>query len=499
MGGLGTEDSSMRLRFLLGFIVVAAIAAGSLVLALIVHDRETDTFEQRQQAEAARSARQTEALAALSVGQLASVAAFYEAEGTAFTQHEFDVIADSLLSNGALSATGFIPLVRNADRDRFERRSGIPIIERGGLGQLRPAGGRDTYFPLTHAASKGEFDLDPPYGYDVGADPVRAEHLFDARDSGRSSATPVIRLPLGGTGINVFRPVYRDRAPTRTVAQRRAALIGFALGSFRIGDLTAAATTALEGDDDIELLERGRTVAGTPLDRGDSAAAPVKVADRSWLLVVHDRNRPSVELPVLIALVGTSLAALLAALVLVWSRNERMQELKRQAGQDPLTGLKNRRRFAEDLDAELARSRRDASEGAVLMLDLDNFKQVNDTLGHPAGDRTIADIAGVLRARMRTTDVVARLGGDEFAIVLPRCDLSEAELVATEIATAIRAHTPPGEAAPPITASIGIARFGSGSHGYDEVLSAADTAMYEAKRNGRDSVRVAGRAVPTTR
>ncbi len=183
--------------------------------------------------------------------------------------------------------------------------------------------------------------------------------------------------------------------------------------------------------------------------------------------------------------------------MLVWSRNEKMQELRLQASQDPLTGLKNRRRFGEDLRTELARSRREDTVGAVLMLDLDNFKQVNDTLGHPAGDRTIADIAGVLRGRMRATDVVARLGGDEFAIVLPRCELDEAEEVADAIAKAIRMHTPPGEAAPPITASIGVATFGPRAESYDAVLSAADNAMYEAKRAGRDSIRVAGQAVST--
>ncbi|HEU4905903.1 MAG TPA: GGDEF domain-containing protein, partial [Solirubrobacterales bacterium] len=228
------------------------------------------------------------------------------------------------------------------------------------------------------------------------------------------------------------------------------------------------------------------------LDREESATAQLRIADRTWLLVVHDPNRPGVGLPVLIAIVGISLAALLGALVLVWSRTEKMQELRLQASQDPLTGLKNRRRFEEDLRGELARSRRERTIGAVMMLDLDNFKQVNDTLGHPVGDRTISEIAAVLTARMRATDVVARLGGDEFAIVLPRCDLDEAEEIAEAIAKAIRLHTLPGEAAPPITASIGIAAFGPQSEGYDAVLSAADNAMYEAKRAGRDHVRVAG-------
>jgi len=485
----------MRLRFWLGYALVAAIALGSLAMGLIVHDRETETFEQRQHSEAVRSARQAEALADLSVGQLAGAAAFYTAERSAVSRHEFEVIAEPLLDKGALAATAFIPVVRDAERRRFERRLDFQIVERNRLGALRPARQRARYYPLTHVATRSRLDLATPYGYDVGADPVRSERLLGARDSGESSATPVIRLPLGGTGINVFHPVYRDGAPTETVAQRRAALTGFALGSFRIDDLAAAATTALEEDDDIQLLERGRSVAGEPLDRGESAPAPLEVADRTWLLGVHDRDRPGLALPLALALVGLSLAALLGALVLVWSRTEKMQELRLQASQDPLTGLKNRRRFEEDLRGELARSRREHTVGAVMMLDLDNFKQVNDTLGHPVGDRTIAEIAAVLSARMRETDTVARLGGDEFAVVLPRCDLDEAEEIAEAIAKAIRLHTLPGEAAPPITASIGIATFGPRSEGYDAVLSAADNAMYEAKRAGRDHVRVSGEAV----
>jgi len=485
----------MRIRFWLGYALVAAIAIGAIAMALVVHDRETNTFEQRQDAEAARSARQAEALAALSVGQLSSAAAFYEAEGTAFSRHEFEVIAESLLDNGSLSATAFVPLVRGRDRARFERRLGFPIVERTRLGNLQRASRRDFYFPLAYAATRSKLDIATPYGYDVGADPVRSSHLSIARDSGRPSATPVIRLPLGGTGISVFRPVYRDGAPTDTVAERRAALTGFALGSFRIGDLTAAALTALEKDDDIQLLEEGRSVAGRSLDLEESSTAPVRLADRTWLLVVNDRNRPGLGWPLLIAVVGLSLAILLGALVLVWSRSEKMQELRLQASQDPLTGLKNRRRFEEDLLNELARSRREQTTGAVMMLDLDNFKQVNDTLGHPVGDRTISEIAALLTARMRATDSVARLGGDEFAVVLPRCDLDEAEDIADGIGKAIRLHTLPGEAAPPVTASIGIATFGPQSQGYDAVLSAADNAMYEAKRGGRNSVRVAGTAI----
>lgn len=229
---------------------------------------------------------------------------------------------------------------------------------------------------------------------------------------------------------------------------------------------------------------------GSELPREESASAPLQIADRSWLLVVRDPGRPGLGLAIAIAGVGIALAALLGALVLIWSRNERMQELKLQANHDPLTGLKNRRRFDEDLRTELARSHRERTGGAVLMLDLDNLKQVNDTLGHPTGDRVIADVAGLLSDRMRATDVVARLGGDEFAVVLPRCELDEAEEIADGIATAVRAYTLPGETALPLTTSIGIATFGPETNAFDAVLTAADNALYQAKRAGRDTVRV---------
>lgn len=480
----------MRLRFWLGYAVVAAIAIGSVAMALIVNDHESGNFERTQKNDAVRAARQAEALAALSVGQLASAAAFYQAVDE-LTRHKFQVMAGSLLDNGALSGTALVLVVPRDRRDEFERGHGHPIVERTALG-FRRADPRPEYFPVTFAASGS--GLEPPLGYDLGADAKRAEYLLRARDRGEPAATRAMHLPIGGTGINVFHPVYRDGAPTGTVAQRRAALYGFAAGAFGVPDLAAAATSALDEGDEAQLVEDGRTVVGPELPREEAATAQLRIADRSWLLIVRNPDRPGVGLPLLIAVVGIAIAALLGALVLVWSRNERMQDLKQQAGHDPLTGLKNRRRFEEALRAELARSRREKTVGAVLMLDLDNFKQVNDTLGHAVGDRVIAGIAGVLMARMRVTDVVARLGGDEFAVILPRCELDEAEDIADAIAGAIRLHTQPDEAAPPITASIGVATFGPESEGYDAVLSAADNAMYEAKRAGRDSVRVAVRA-----
>jgi diguanylate cyclase (GGDEF)-like protein len=479
----------MPRRFWLGFSVVVAIAIGSIALALIVHGRERDSFERTQRGEAGRAAHQVEALAALSVGQLASAAAFYQAEGH-FNRHEFDVIADSLLKAGALTATGFVGSVPKARRARFERNHGFPILERGPLGELRRARRRPQYFPLTFAAAASGLSVKLPLGYDIGSDAFRGPYLLRARSSGEPAATPVMRLPVGGTGINVFRPVYRDGAPVGTAIKRRAALVGFAVGAFHVPDLTHAANAALPDNVAVSLIERGKPIAGPSLPRDEAAAAPIQIADRTWLLVVRDPSRPGVDLPVMIALVGMSVAALLAALVLIWGRNDRMQELRRQASHDSLTGLKNRRRFEEDLRAELARSGRYGVPGALLMLDLDHFKQVNDTLGHPAGDRVIAEIADAMRGRTRETDVLARLGGDEFAVILPRCDLEKAQGVAAEIAAAVRERMSGEQGMPPVTTSVGIAPFAPGRPlSYEAVLAKADAALYAAKGSGRDTVR----------
>jgi diguanylate cyclase len=476
----------MRLRFWIGISAVLLIAAGSVVAALIVRGHEDDSFHRGQREQAIRSARQAEAVAGLSVGQLASAAAFFRAEGR-FSEHEFEIIARPLLGKGALHSTSFIERVPSADRTSFERRHGVPILEGTPQGE-RPAKPRDEYFAISYTlAERGPA---APIGYDLGSDPDRAPYLDRARDRGMSVATMPLPLLTTGLGIIVYRPVYRDGAPTGTVAQRRAALIGFAAGTFRLRDLATAAATGLPLANEVQLRVGGAAVVGDKGVLEDPARARVHIADRTWLLVVRDPNRPEVGLPLLIGGVGISLAALLGALVLVWSRNERILELEREAGQDALTGLRNRRSFDEGLRREVARSRRQGTSGAMLMIDLDEFKRVNDTRGHPSGDRLLREIATLLRRRVRETDVLARIGGDEFAIVLANTGVGEARLVAEAIATTIRENSA-FEDGDPITASIGIAVFGDDpSLSPESIASEADTAMYAAKDGGRDGVRV---------
>ncbi len=480
------DNASMRLRFWVGLVAVLLIAAGSVVAALVVAADDSADFHASQRDEAARAAHQAESVAGLSIGQLSSAAAFFQAEGH-FSKHEFGVVAAPLLKAGALSGAAFIQRVPASERAAFERAHGVPIFERRD-GDPERSRAHAVYFPIVYAVSS--YGSAAPTGYDLGADPERAPFLRRARDRGKPVATPPVELLLGGTGINVYWPVYRDDAPTATVSERRAALIGFAGGAFHIDDLAAAAISSVPDTVDVQLRIDRQHVVGRQGELDDAASAPIQIADRTWLLVVRDPNRPDVSLPLLLAVVGISLAALLGALILAWSRSEQMHELEREAGQDALTGLKNRRRFEEDLRTAMVRARRERSTGALLMLDLDHFKQVNDSHGHPAGDRLIREVADVLRRRSRESDVLARLGGDEFAVVLPRCSPAEARLVAEAIASAIREHLPDGEVEP-VTASVGVAMFGDHPRtSIASVVSEADTAMYAAKDGGRDGVRV---------
>jgi diguanylate cyclase (GGDEF)-like protein/PAS domain S-box-containing protein len=179
----------------------------------------------------------------------------------------------------------------------------------------------------------------------------------------------------------------------------------------------------------------------------------------------------------------------------VWSfrditdRDRFESELLYLADHDVLTGLFNRRRFEQDVERRVAYAARYGTGGAVLMLDLDDFKDVNDTLGHRAGDELIKDVARLLAERLRRTDSVARLGGDEFAVLLPEADEADACATAQALLEAIRRHRSFfRDRHVRVTASVGIALVSDVDDGgeEDEPLGRADVAMYEAKESGRD-------------
>ena len=166
------------------------------------------------------------------------------------------------------------------------------------------------------------------------------------------------------------------------------------------------------------------------------------------------------------------------------------RELSHQATHDALTGLVNRPEFERRLARALAGAAGGHGEHAVCFLDLDGFKQVNDSCGHLAGDQMLRQLSGLMRDRMRTRDTLARVGGDEFGLLLEHCGLSEAARIADEIRRAVSAyHFTFGEGTYGVGASIGIVPIRAGGRPA-EILRAADSACYLAKRAGGNRIHV---------
>lgn len=181
------------------------------------------------------------------------------------------------------------------------------------------------------------------------------------------------------------------------------------------------------------------------------------------------------------------------AVILDITERKRLEEdLRAQAGTDPLTNVPNRRSFEAAARREVERSRRYAKPFAVIALDIDFFKRVNDTHGHDVGDIVLKELTKVCLTQLRLTDVLARLGGEEFSALLPETDIDAATKLAERLRVAVAAKpiaTPKGGL--PITISLGVAQYAPNEPTIEAALKRADEALYEAKHGGRNKVIVA--------
>lgn len=180
-------------------------------------------------------------------------------------------------------------------------------------------------------------------------------------------------------------------------------------------------------------------------------------------------------------------------LTMVTSAN---RKLRRMATTDSLTGLFNRRHMTSLAEKELARFQRSGHPVAFLVLDIDHFKSINDQYGHEAGDRVLEEVAGIIRAQLRTQDLIARWGGEEFLAVLPDTGLNCAQASAERMRGALLAHdwrSPDGERID-ITISAGVSEFRQGDS-LNSAISRADRALYRSKELGRNRVELEGDSV----
>ncbi len=159
--------------------------------------------------------------------------------------------------------------------------------------------------------------------------------------------------------------------------------------------------------------------------------------------------------------------------------------LARLVTQDPLTNVMNARAFADRLGQELDRNRRYPRPLALMYMDLDNFKVINDTHGHQTGDAVLRLVADAMRSSVRHADVVGRLGGDEFAVLMPETDSALADAAAKRLIVGLRNVF---KGTPNVTASIGVVSCTATDASTDDLLRRADQAMYDAKKSGKDRV-----------
>jgi diguanylate cyclase (GGDEF)-like protein len=429
-----------------------------------------------------------------------------------------------------LRETTWVQHVTSAERAGFEqavRAEGFPdfeIRERDHPFHLARAANRAEYFPILYIDPRGRADR--LLGFDFVSEINRRTALNHALVTRRPAATVPLRGNLvhanDGSVFILVAPVFGGGGPGL------GALRGAVLGVMAAGELVERTLARLPADDDLDIYlfdpaappetrhiywhpGHGRAataVAPTEavLRAGPHAETQLQVADQRWgMLIARPPDmRPSRlggrALFVLLAglAITLGLVAYLAATLRQALRLEALtdrlrlaaadlatkgQEVTHLAHHDALTGLPNRLAFNERLRGLL--SDHAHSQPCVLCLDLDRFKAVNDTFGHPAGDALLGLVAARLRACLRPEDTVARMGGDEFAILLEREDRPGVEALAQRLVTVISQPYEIRGSQMTIGLSLGIAFPSGGSADADLLMRNADLALYRAKQAGR--------------
>jgi diguanylate cyclase (GGDEF)-like protein len=227
-------------------------------------------------------------------------------------------------------------------------------------------------------------------------------------------------------------------------------------------------------------------IDGTPQDLEAIVFCPLTVGDRviGTLNVWREDCAPGFAVPTFSPDEAQLIKRFASLAALAYDNARRRELLSEQARTDELTGLFNRRHFHERLAAELARAQREEAPVGLVLLDVDDFKRVNDVHGHPVGDQVLVAFGQVLEAHVRAGDVVCRTGGEEFAVILPNADETEAAHAAERIVSAIRAAT--WAEAGPITASAGVAVAPTDAETVATLFKAADECLLAAKAQGKD-------------
>jgi diguanylate cyclase (GGDEF)-like protein len=459
------------------------------------------------------------------VSRLAALRTLFESANEEITRSEFETFSGRLFEqHPGILRISWIPRINRKERAEYEAAavgdgiSGYRIKSLLADGDVATAPQGDEYFPIFFST---EPKTSVAYGLDYSTDPERRATLERARDNDRVAT---LRAELyeskGGIwaqGVLVCVPVYAKGTSRATIADRRRNLAGFVVGIVSLPRLLGSirATTAATPAVRIDVYPSDMGGSAGPENRfvpdfssepnaSQSAVADrphwsgtLKIGDASW----HVRATPTADgrlttrheraLTVLAA--GIVITTFLAVYLGLASRNSRQLALANRrvlelAQTDILTGLPNRAFFLEQLEEVDSYKRRGSGAFSILMLDLDRFKNVNDSLGHAAGDALLRQVALRLKSAIRSADVLARLGGDEFAIIQAGCDDQRAGSIdlATRIAKLIAEPFLLQGNQVEVGTSIGIAMAPEHGSDQEQLLKKADLALYRSKSAGRN-------------
>ena len=431
--------------------------------------------------------------------------------------HRFvDTLSLATLYPG-VQGVGFAQAIRPQDRARHVksvRAQGFPDYD------IRPGGERDFYTSIVYLEPFAGANL-RAFGYDMYSEPVRRAAMKQARDTARPAASgKVVLVQESGQdpryGFLMYLPVYRLNSLHETIAERRANLLGWVYAPFRMEDFMHGLAQPQAGDLDIEIYDDG-TIGKEALmfdsQKGFDAkkarsqltiVEKVEAAERIWTVRTFaldsferhaDTGRPR-----LILQAGIAISLLLTLLTwLFLDDRARALQAAQQAMQlalyDPLTGLPNRKLLDERLNQALLKAKRSQGHVALLFIDLDKFKPVNDNFGHACGDLLLKEVARRLQSCMRESDTASRLGGDEFVALL--VDIEGRHGVMVAALKALECLNAPYEIAGrifDISASIGAALYPEHGTNSKSLMRSADLAMYAAKNAGRANVQFANAA-----
>ena len=411
-----------------------------------------------------------------------------------------------------IQAVGFAEHVTAATRAEHVRRlraEGFPEYD------IRPPGERDEYVAIVY---------NEPFtgrnarvlGFDMYSEPVRRAAMDQARASGEAAITG--RVILAGEayrgsqpqqpGFVMYVPVFNEIVRDLPRRERRNAVAGFVFSPFRMHDLMQGILDeGVLNMLDMRIYDQASRGAQAELiDTRTAWRAPTAQLEtpeferivhfpmpaRAWTIQFVSRPEFDAQLrsgKPWAVLAGGILASvvvflLIVALVDSWNRAHLLSM------RDPLTGLWNRRYLDETMSRELPRARRTNSGIGAIILDLDHFKQLNDTFGHDAGDFVLMQVAELLRHATRGSDIACRFGGEEFGVILPGATLEQTRNKAEAIRAgfaAMNLHFE-GEKLGAVTLSAGVAALPAGKQDWAQVMRLADKALYTAKQAGRNRV-----------